>query len=256
LELSAKPERLRELCHPLKEGSWVVIDEIQKIPGLLDEVHLIYQKQKLRFAITGSSARKLKKAHANLLAGRLVDIRFFPLTYPELGAQFNIDKCLQFGTLPAIAADYAKAIPVLASYLTTYLRQELVEEAVIRKLDPFRRFLDVVGLYNGQRLNKENLARQSSVKRTTIDKYFGVLEDTLIGEYVEAYTSRLKTKDTSHPKFHLFDPGVVRACAGLLNQDLESDYLGFMFLNVYSRTASSLFEPKLQVFSYFSLYRC
>lgn len=229
LELSANPSHLRHLCLPLNRGDWVVIDEIQKIPGLLDEVHWLYQKKGLRFAITGSSARKLKKAHANLLAGRLLDLRFFPLTYPELKTHFDIERCLKWGSMPGVAKQYDRAVPVLASYLTTYLRQELIEEAIIRKLDPFRRFLDVIGLMNGQLLNKEAIARESGVKRATVDHYFGILEDTLIGSYVDAWTPGLKSKESTHPKFYLFDPGVVRACAGLLNQELESEYLGFLF---------------------------
>ncbi|MGE0173693.1 MAG: ATP-binding protein [Oligoflexales bacterium] len=229
LELSVNPGRLRELCLPLQEGDWVVIDEVQKIPGLLDEVHWLYQKKKLHFAITGSSARKLKHSHANLLAGRLLDIRFFPLTYPELGAHFDLEKCLTLGTLPGIASQYEMAIPKLASYLSTYIRQELLEEAIIRKLDPFRRFLDLVGVINGQLLNKEAVARESGIKRPTVDHYFEILEDTLIGNYVEAFKVGLKSKESSRPKFYLFDTGVVRACAGLLNQNLETEYLGFMF---------------------------
>jgi predicted AAA+ superfamily ATPase len=229
LELSAKPSRLRHLCLPLNQGDWVVIDEIQKIPGLLDEVHWLYQKKGLRFAITGSSARKLKKAHANLLAGRLLDLRFFPLTFPEMASDFELDRCLEWGSMPGIATNYDRAVPLLASYLNTYLRQELIEEALIRRLDPFRRFLDVIGLMNGQLLNKEAISRESGVKRATVDHYFGILEDTLIGSYVEAWNPGLKSKESTHPKFYLFDPGVARACAGLLNQDLESEYLGFMF---------------------------
>lgn len=228
LELSAKPSRLRHLCLPLNQGDWVVIDEIQKIPGLLDEVHWLYQKKGLRFAITGSSARKLKKAHANLLAGRLLDLRFFPLTFPELASDFDLDRCLEWGSMPGIASHYDRAVPLLASYLNTYLRQELIEEALIRRLDPFRRFLDVIGLMNGQLLNKEAISRESGVKRATVDHYFGILEDTLIGSYVEAWNPGLKSKESTHPKFYLFDPGVARACAGLLNQDLESEYLGFL----------------------------
>ena len=229
LELSGHPSRLRELCSHLNPGDWVVIDEVQKIPSLLDEVHWLYQKKKLRFAITGSSARKLKKTHANLLAGRLLDIRFFPLSYPELGKSFDLERCVRFGSMPAIAKNYAGAIPILASYLSTYIKQELLEEAVIRKLDPFRRFIDVVGQYNGQLLNKETIARESSVKRPTIDHYFGILEDTLMGTYVESWNPGVKAKEATHPKFYLFDTGIVRACAGLLNQELESEYLGFMF---------------------------
>lgn len=229
LELSVQPSMLRDLCAHLDAGDWVVIDEIQKSPGLLDEVQWLYQRKKLRFAITGSSARKLKRTHANLLGGRLLDLRFFPLTYPEFGGSFDIEQCIRLGSMPAVARDYGAAIPVLASYLSTYIRQEILEEAVVRKLDPFRRFLDVVGQFNGQLLNKVTIARESSVKRPTIDHYFGVLEDTLMGSYVGPWNPGVKKKESAHPKFYLFDPGIVRACAGLLNQDLESEYLGFMF---------------------------
>ena len=227
LELSRAPSLLRKLCEPLAEGAWVVIDEIQKVPGLLDEVHALYQRKKLRFAVTGSSARKLKKSHANLLGGRLLDLQFFPLSVTELGDEFNLDHCLHYGSLPGVAVDYGKAVPRLASYLTTYLRQEILEEAVVRSLDPFRRFLDIVGLTNGQLLNKESIARESQVKRTTVDHYFGILEDTLLGTMVGPWAPGLKTKESKHPKFYLFDPGVVCATAGLLNQSLESDFLGF-----------------------------
>ena len=229
LELTNKPSILRQLAAPLKENDWLVIDEIQKIPGLLDEVHWLYQKKNLRFAITGSSARKLKKSQANLLAGRLLDIRFFPLVYPEYGSAFDLSRCLNYGCLPGVANKYELAVGILSSYLSTYIKQELLEEAIIRKLDPFRRFIDAVGMMNGQLLNKENVARESGVKRPTIDHYYGILEDTLMGSYVEAFCPKFKSKEVSHSKFYLFDPGVVRACAGLLNQSLESDYLGFMF---------------------------
>jgi predicted AAA+ superfamily ATPase len=227
LELSRAPSLLRKMCEPLKESAWVVIDEIQKVPGLLDEVHALYQKKKLRFAITGSSARKLKKSHANLLGGRLLDLQFYPLNVVELGNAFDLNSCLHYGSLPGVASDYSKSVPRLASYLTTYLRQEILEEAVVRSLDPFRRFLDVVGLTNGQLLNKESIARESQVKRTTVDHYFGILEDTLLGTMVSAWSPGLKTKESRHPKFYLFDPGVVSATAGLLNQPLESAFLGF-----------------------------
>lgn len=251
LELSIQPSRLRELCAPLKAGDWVVIDEIQKIPGLLDEVHWLYQKKKLNFAVTGSSARKLKRSHANLLAGRLLDLKFYPLTFPELGPAFNIEKCLQFGSLPGIASNYERAVPILSSYLSTYLRQELLEEAVIRHLDPFRRFIDVVGQFNGQLLNKEKIARESSVKRPTIDHYFGILEDTLIGTYIRSWNPGLKSKESTHPKFYLFDPGIARACAGLLNQELESEYLGFMFETFI---LGQIHAYQNQTFKYFDIY--
>ncbi len=228
-ELAAAPERLRNLVAPLQPGSWVVIDEIQKVPALLNEVHWLFENKKIQFAITGSSARKLKRVSTNLLAGRLLDMRFFPLIHKEYKEHYQIHEALEFGTLPRIAADKKYRIQTLASYLNTYLRQEILEEAIVRNLDPFARFIEVAGLYNGQILNKENLARESSVKRPTIDHYFQILEDTLIGSMLPAYRPGLKTKELAHAKFYFFDVGVARACAGLLNQSLIPDWLGFAF---------------------------
>jgi predicted AAA+ superfamily ATPase len=227
LEFSSRPSILRTMCDSLKAGDWVVIDEIQKVPGLLDEVQALYQKKNLRFALTGSSARKLKKTQANLLGGRFLDIQFYPLSCYEFGNSFDLKSCLNFGSLPGIAVNYEAAVPRLASYVSTYLRQEILEEAIVRNLDPFRRFLDVLGMTNGQLLNKETIARESHVKRSTIDHYFGILEDTLLGTTISPWTPKLKAKESRHPKFYLFDPGITRACAGLLNQVLESEFLGF-----------------------------
>ncbi len=142
-------------------------------------------------------------------------------------------------------------MPRLASYLRTYLRQELLEEAIVRNLDPFRRFLDTVGLLNGQLLNKEAIARESHVKRTTIDHYFGILEDTLLGCFVNPWNPSLKAKESRHSKFYLFDSGVVRACAGLLNQHLKNNFLGFQLETL---TLGHLRQYLSQTDKYFPMY--
>lgn len=158
-----------------------------------------------------------------------MDLKLYPLTFPELGSAFNIEKCLQFGSLPGIASKYERAVPVLSSYLSTYLQQELLEETLIRNLNPFRRFIEVVGQFTQKLLNKEKVARESSVKGSTIDHYFEILEGILVETYIRSWNPDLKSKESAHPKCYLFDPGIARTCAGLLNQELESELFGFTF---------------------------
>jgi predicted AAA+ superfamily ATPase len=200
--------------HP-KKGSRVFIDEVQKIPAL-------YEEKKFKFALSGSSARKLKRGGANLLAGRALQVFLFPLIYSEYQKIYNLDDAIDWGTLPLIVTDKENRKQTLETYVETYLRQELIEEGLIRKLDPFARFLQIAGLYSGQILNIENVARESHIGRTTIDKYFEILEDTLIGFRLPAFQEKAKTKEVQQPKFFFFDSGVSRACAGLLDDPTDS----------------------------------
>jgi len=229
LPLLQNPSHLADLTHHLKGGDWVFIDEIQKIPALLDEVHALYEEKKLNFALTGSSARKLRRGGANLLAGRALQAFLFPFTYEEFKTLYTIDAALEWGTLPGVVNHSEYRSETLATYVETYLRQELLEEGLIRKIEPFVRFLQIAGLYQGQILNIENIAREAHVNRTTVDKYFQILEDTLIGYRLPAFIEGSKTKEVSHPKFFLFDTGVARACAGLLNDPIDSVWKGYSF---------------------------
>lgn len=232
LELFKNPEILREMIDAT-QPKWVIIDEIQRLPLLLNEVHsLIFKyKDKVKFALTGSSARKLKKHEANMLAGRAATRYFYPLTSHELGDDFNIELCLKYGSLPlAINNDKIDdKVDFLESYVETYLREEIQQEALVRNLASFNRFLTVSAIMNAQQLNLSNLARETGVSRSTVQSYFSILEDTLIGDLLPAYQPRAKIKEVSSPKFYFFDSGVVRALSGNLRLSLSNEEKGFLF---------------------------
>ncbi len=229
LPLLRNPSLLRDRCAPLRAGEWVVIDEIQRVPELLNEVHSLYEEKRLNFALSGSSARKLKRGGANLLAGRALQTFLFPLVWPEFPSSWTLAAAIDWGGLPGLVSDPAHQRQMLSTYVQTYLRQELLEEGLIRKADPFVRFLTVAGHLNGQVLNSENVSRGAAVGRTTVQTYFEILEDTMIGFRLPAYRPGAKVKESSHAKFYFFDSGVARACADLVRSELESEYRGFLF---------------------------
>jgi predicted AAA+ superfamily ATPase len=229
IPLSQNPSLLREKVDHLKKGDWVLIDEVQKIPALLDEVHALYEEKGLNFALSGSSARKLKRGGANLLAGRALQCHLSPLIYSEYSKVADLKDVIEWGSLPGVVTDPKNRIDTLSTYVETYLKQELMEEGLLRKLDPFVRFLKVAGLYNAQVLNVENIARESHVGRTTVDKYFEILEDTLIGFRLPAIQLGIQSKEVSHPKFYFFDSGVARAAAGLIFEDIDNVWRGHAF---------------------------
>lgn len=212
---------------------WVVIDEVQKLPELLDEVQalLFDDRYDCRFALSGSSARKLKRSEANMLAGRALLKRMFPLSLLELGEDFRLQGALRFGQLPlsVTSATRAEKIDFLDAYVETYLKEEIQQEALVRNLDGFYRFLAVAGLMNGQVLNIANIARDVGVARSTVQGYFGILEDTLLGWRLPAYRNRAKVKEVAHPKFYLFDCGVQRALAGLHRDQPSAAETGVLF---------------------------
>ncbi len=226
ISLQQNPSSIRQLVRYLSPGDWILIDEIQKIPILMDEVHSLYEDMKLNFALTGSSARKLKRGGANLLAGRALYRQMFPLTLPETKYTLPVLDYIEWGGLPAVVTDKKNRQETLATYIETYMRQELIEEGLIRKLDPFARFLSVAGLYNAQILNVEKIARESHVKRPTVDTYFEILEDTLLGFRLPAIQLGIVTKEVTHPKFYFFDIGVARGCANLILEDVDSVWRG------------------------------
>ena len=228
LRLLADPAEFRREVEALPEGTWVVVDEVQRVPALLNEVHALVSGRpgRWRFALCGSSARKLKRADANLLAGRVVNRSFFPLAWSELGADLPIDEVLRFGLLPAVRSDPGAAIDILEAYASNYLLQEIQQEALARDLASFSRFLRVAALMNGQVVNVANIAREAAVPRPTVQRYFDVLVDTLVGAWLPAWQPRLKVRETAHPKFYLFDPGVARAASGLLRAPLHESERG------------------------------
>jgi predicted AAA+ superfamily ATPase len=226
LRLTRDRELFRQEVAALPGGSWVVVDEVQRLPGLLDDVHdlLTRHPTRWRFALTGSSARKLRRGDVNLLAGRAITRRLFPLTMVELGMRPSIDDMLRFGGLPLIRTERTHAVRVelLEAYVDTYLAQEIRAEALVRNLDGFSRFLEVVALANGQVTNIAGIARDAGVARPTVQGHFDVLTDTLLGAWLPAWRPRAKIKEVGHPKFYFVDPGLVRALARRLREPLES----------------------------------
>ncbi len=210
----------------------IVVDEIQKLPELLDEIQsLMLEKKSLQFVLTGSSARKLKKMKANLLAGRARTREFFSLTSAEMDFEFNLQDILKYGCLPETVNLKTKEekIDYLESYVQTYLNEEIKQEAIVRALEPFIRFLEVSAIMNGQIWNCSEISREVGCGRTTVEGYLSVMIDTLIGYRIEAFRPRAKVKEKHNPKYYYFDPGVVRALSGNLNQELDSGEIGYLF---------------------------
>jgi predicted AAA+ superfamily ATPase len=194
-------------------ASWVVVDEVQRLPSLLNEVHRQVEARKLKFALTGSSARKLKRADVNLLGGRAVRRTMFPLSPVELGGDFVLERVLSSGSLPLV---WAASDPddTLEAYVHTYMKEEIQAEALVRNLPGFARFLPVAALFHGQVLNAASLAREAGVARTTVIEYLSILEDTLLAARLDAYEGRLRVREKKHPKLYWIDPGLVRTLKG------------------------------------------
>ncbi|MEN9845289.1 MAG: hypothetical protein RIS36_436 [Pseudomonadota bacterium] len=217
--------QFRAQVDALPPGSWVVIDEIQKAPGLLNQVHDIISVRgdDVRFALSGSSARKLRRLEANLLAGRVIQRNFFPLTFSELGADYSADSAMTIGLLPGIVSRPHVANEMLEAYVATYLKEEIRQEALVKDIASFTRFLRVASILNGQMLSYSNVARDAGVARTTVERYFEILVDTLVAVLVPAWQPRAKVREVTQPKFYLFDCGVARALQGL-TRDKPHEY--------------------------------
>jgi len=211
-ELLADPQRLAERI-PSDCRRPILIDEIQRVPALLDEVHRLIESRNLVFVLTGSSPRKLRRGGSNLLAGRAISHQLFPFTAAELGQDFSLANALQHGMLPTIYDPEKTVVPAdyLASYVQTYLREEIVAEGLTRQAGVFARFLEAASFSQGQPLNVSAVARESAVHRKVVESYFQILEDLLIGTRVPVFQKRAKRRLAGHPKFFIFDTGVYRA---------------------------------------------
>ncbi len=188
------------------------IDEIQKCPELLDEVHYLIEKFRGRvsFVLTGSSARKLKRVSVNMLAGRAWQYFLFPFTHVELGEKFDLDEVLLRGTLPPIIDEPLEdAFRTLRSYVQTYLKEEILDEAIVRNIGAFSRFLDMAADQSGKIVNFSTISREAGVSSKTIKGYYQILEDTLIAVKLEPYLKNARKRLTIHPKYYLFDLGVI-----------------------------------------------
>lgn len=209
-QLLADPGLFAGRLRPLLPEQWVVVDEVQRIPSLLNEVHRFIEQGGLRFALLGSSARKLKSSGTNLLAGRAQWNAMFPLVPEELGGSFDLERTLRWGSI-ALVWQAADPRATLESYAQLYLREEVKAEALVRNLAGFVRFLPVAGLFHGQTVNVSALARDAGVARTTVAGYLEILEDTLLATRLPAYEARLRVRERKHPKLYWVDPGLVRA---------------------------------------------
>lgn len=212
LELHADPHRL-ERHVPRDHSGWVVIDEVQKVPALLDEVHRLIEGRRLRFALTGSSARSVRRRGVNLLGGRAVTLAMHPLTARELGRDFDLTHSLEFGSLPTVQVDRDKraAAEYLASYVRAYLREEVQAEGLTRNLSAFSRFLEAASFSQAAPLNISAVARDCAVERKVVEGYFDILEDLLLSVRLPVFTRRAQRRLGGHPKFFFFDAGVFRA---------------------------------------------
>ena len=221
-DLLADPSLFRQMLSAASPGQWVVVDEVQRLPSVLNEVHRLIEERGVRFALLGSSARKLKTAGTNLLAGRALRKAMHPLTPAELGDDFALDDALRYGTIPLIwtAPDRRE---VLESYTQLYLREEIRAEAVVRNLAGFVRFLPVAALMHGQTVNAAAIARDAGIARTTVNGYLEILEDTLLATQLRAFEARLRVRERRRPKLYWADPGLVRAVKRQLGPVIDAE---------------------------------
>ncbi len=228
LRLSADPSLLEEIIETrANPETIIVIDEVQKVPILLNEVHRLIEEKKIRFLLTGSSARKLRKNDVNLLAGRAWEARLFPLTRSEI-PDFSLPRYLNFGGLPSV---YLSENPreELIAYVDTYLKEEIQAEAVVRKIQSFAKFLQISALTSGNLLNFSSLSNDVGIPAATIREYYQVLEDTLIGFLLPAWTKTQKRKAISTAKFYFFDIGVMHQLAEIYTVEPNTDVYGQAF---------------------------
>jgi predicted AAA+ superfamily ATPase len=210
-ELTAKPETLRLMVEGQDmRDAVVVVDEIQRCPDLLNEIHTLIETRHLRFLLTGSSARKLRNAGVNLLGGRALRRELYPLTFWELGNQFDVERAFHAGLLPSVYLSN-DVTDDLQAYIGQYLREEVAAEGLTRNLSAFSRFLELAAACHGQQVNFSSIAGDVGVSRVTIQSYFQILADTLLGDFIDPLHLSGKLKTVSTPKFYLFDAGVVRA---------------------------------------------
>lgn len=253
-DLLANPERLERFIPPGFKN-WVILDEVQRVPSLLHEIHRLIEHEKIKFILTGSSARKLRKPGTNLLAGRALTYHLYPLTATELGRDFTLQHSLGFGHLPATFNEADKK-KYLESYIMTYLEQEIQQEGLTRNLAAFSRFLETASFSQGSILNISEIARECAVHRKVVENYFSILEDLMIAYRLPVFSKRAKRRLIKHSKFYFFDTGVFRtlrphgpldapeeiegiALETLLLQEMKAmnDYLGWEYQLSFWKTS-------------------
>ena len=221
---------IEELAAAEISSGLVVIDEVQRVPELLDVVHLLIEERGLRFLLTGSSARKLRRAGVNLLGGRARTRNLHPFVYPELkGENFNIWRALSFGMIPSIVTSDNPSDD-LANYIGTYLEQEIATEALVRNIPAFSRFFEIAGIESGNIINQTKISSDAAVKRTTVQEYISILKETFIASDLPVWKKGRKAKTVETSKLYLFDLGVVRALRLQKKEiDQNSADVGYMF---------------------------
>ena len=251
------PSQLREIIMATQPAKPVVIDEIQKIPALLDEIHWLIENNKIRFILSGSSPRKIIRSQANLLGGRALHYELFPLVSNEI-PDFDLLRALNYGLLPR---HYLSENPkkLISAYIGNYLRDEIMAEARIRNVTTFSRFLEVAAFSNGEMVNYSNIASECSISAPTVKEYFRILEDTLTGRFLPSFQKRPKRRVILAPKFYYFDVGIVNyllkrgkiepgsemfgnAFEHFIYQELvaHSHYSGIQYPMYYWRTTSQI----------------
>ncbi len=243
LDYQKNPGLFWQQLLPLNAGSVVVVDEIQRVPALLDYVQKGIEEKSLRFLLSGSSARKLRRGGANLLGGRARDLKLHPLTHQEIGEQFDLANACHFGTLPKISdllldSQTAEARHLLKSYYTTYIKEEIQAEAITRNVGAFQRFLGIAAQSNGQVIEFANVSRECAVPMSSVKEYYSILEDTLLGEFLWPWDRSERKK--ARPKFYFFDCGVVRSIQNRLTDPPTPLELGFLFETWFVREATRL----------------
>ena len=208
-ELAGHADRLEALADAAKAKT-IVVDEVQKLPSLLDEVHRLIENRRFRFILTGSSTRKIKRSGGNLLAGRARTLTMHPFTAAELGPKFNLQHAIRYGMLPTVWVG-DDPVEYLKSYVGTYLRQEVQQEALVRNVASFSRFLETASFSQGSVLNMQAVAADCGIHRKTVESHFDLIEDLLLAVRLPPFHRRAKRKLTTHPKFYFFDAGVYRA---------------------------------------------
>jgi predicted AAA+ superfamily ATPase len=221
-KFALNPNHLIEVVNALDaKTKFVVIDEVQKIPKILDIVHLLIEKHKTKkiFILTGSSARKLKAGSANLLAGRAVVYHLFPFSFCELGERFNHSDAMTWGLLPRVALESSNSLKrkILVAYANTYLKEEVWGEHLVKNLDPFRRFLEVAAQSSGKILNFAKISHDVGADDKTVKTYYQVLEETLLGFFLDPYHASFRKRFLRKPKFYFIDIGISRALANQLS---------------------------------------
>ncbi len=249
-----RPERLRQELEQRGGTPFVVVDEVQKVPALLDEIHWLHENRCIRFALCGSSARKVRRGQANLLGGRAIRFHLHGLTSGELGSDWDMVRMLNHGTLPRIyLADRPDRL--LRAYVGDYLKEEIAAEGLVRRLPVFSAFLDVAALSDTELVNYSTIARDCGVSSQTIRSYFDVLVDTQLGRWLPAWRKRPKRRTIASPKFYFSDVGVVNVLARRSRLEPGSALFGKAFeswchhelsaYNEYSETFAELFHWRL-----------